>query len=257
LENSNLHSAAILFVDDEKSILETLRRLFRKSNYQCHFAQSGREALEILENNVIDIVVSDMKMPEMTGDQLLKEVSERFPETIRIVLSAFAEDDIVMNAINQGRIWGFIHKPWNNQELLQTIEHAVFTQQVVAERALLKQTLNQYQSYQKDSFQGFIGSSIPMQFVYSSIEKAAPSNASVFIMGESGTGKEVTAKALHDLSKRSDKPFIALNCAAIPSELMESDGVRDIWPCERGFLWRDFTQRWRGHACRWRHAISG
>jgi two-component system repressor protein LuxO len=121
LENSNLHSAAILFVDDEKSILETLRRLFRKSNYQCHFAQSGREALEILENNVIDIVVSDMKMPEMTGDQLLKEVSERFPETIRIVLSAFAEDDIVMNAINQGRIWGFIHKPWNNQELLQTI----------------------------------------------------------------------------------------------------------------------------------------
>jgi DNA-binding NtrC family response regulator len=220
---SSVKTANILFVDDEQSILETLKRFMRNSQYKCFYANSGKAALEILENEIIDIVVSDMKMPEMNGEQLLREVSKTYPETIRIVLSGFSEDELIMAAINEGHIWGFIHKPWNNTELSQAIDQAVFTQQVIAERALLKRTLNQYKAQQKDSFQGFIGSSVSMQFVYSSIEKAAPSNASIMITGESGTGKEVTAKSLHDLSKRADKPFIALNCAAIPSELMESE----------------------------------
>jgi len=222
-QTSSIKTANILFVDDEQSILETLKRFMRNSKYRCFYANSGHEALDILEKEVIDVVVSDMKMPEMTGDELLREVSNKYPETIRIVLSAFSEDDLVMNAINEGHIWGFIHKPWNNSELSQAIDQAVFTQQVIAERALLKRTLNQYQSQQKDQFQGFVGNSVCMQFIYNAIEKAAPSNASVMITGESGTGKEVAARALHDLSKRTDAPFIAINCAAIPSELMESE----------------------------------
>lgn len=224
MENaSQVKVANILFVDDEPSILETLKRFMRNSQYACFYANSGKEALEILEQEVIDVVVSDMKMPQMTGEELLREVSAKYPETIRIVLSAFSEDELVMGAINQGHIWGFIHKPWNNTELAQALDQAVFTQQVVAERALLKRTLNQYKSHQKNEFEGFIGGSVNMQFVYNAIEKAAPSNASVFITGESGTGKEVAARALHNLSKRSEAPFIALNCAAIPSELMESE----------------------------------
>jgi len=222
-QTSSIKTANILFVDDEQGILETLKRFMRNSQYQCFYANSGRDALDILEQEVIDVVVSDMKMPEMTGDELLREVSNKYPETIRIVLSAFSEDDLVMNAINEGHIWGFIHKPWNNNDLSQAIDQAVFTQQVIAERALLKRTLNQYKSQQKDSFQGFIGNSVCMQFIYNAIEKAAPSNASVMITGESGTGKEVAAKALHDLSKRADGPFLAINCAAIPGELMESE----------------------------------
>lgn len=215
--------ANILFVDDEQSILETLKRFMRNSDYQCYYVTSGAEALELMEDTLIDVVVSDMKMPEMTGEELLREISTRYPETIRIVLSGFAEDELVMGAINEGHIWGFIHKPWNNNELAQAIDHAVFTQQVIAERALLKRTLDQYQIQQKDHFQGFVGGSVGMQFIYNAIEKAAPSTASVMITGESGTGKEVAARALHDLSKRKDAPFIALNCAAIPSELMESE----------------------------------
>lgn len=215
--------ANILFVDDEKSILETLKRFMRNSHYQCFYANSGAEALELMEANVIDVVVSDMKMPEMTGEELLREVSRLYPETIRIVLSAFSEDELVMGAINEGHIWGFIHKPWNNSELAQALDQAVFTQQVVAERALLKRTLDQYQLQQKDHFQDFVGSSVTMQFIYNAIEKAAPSTASVMITGESGTGKEVAARALHNLSKRADQPFIAINCAAIPGELMESE----------------------------------
>ncbi len=222
-QDSAIKTANILFVDDEQSILQTLKRFMRNSQYQCFYVDSGRAALELLEEHPIDVIVSDMKMPEMTGEELLREVSARYPETIRIVLSAFSEDELVMGAINEGHIWGFIHKPWNNNELAQAIDQAVFTQQVIAERALLKRTLTRYQRDQKDHFQGFIGSSVSMQFIYNAIEKAAPSNASVMITGESGTGKEVTARALHDLSKRSEEPFIALNCAAIPAELMESE----------------------------------
>jgi len=224
MENTpSVKTANILFVDDEESILGTLKRFMRNSQYQCFYANSGKEALQILEDEVIDVVVSDMKMPEMNGEELLREVSNKYPETVRIVLSAFSEDELVMGAINQGHIWGFIHKPWNNTELAQALDQAIFTQQVIAERALLKRTLNQYKSQQKNEFEGFVGSSVNMQFIYNAIEKAAPSNASVFITGESGTGKEVAARALHSLSKRSGGPFIALNCAAIPGELMESE----------------------------------
>lgn len=222
-ESADIKKANVLFVDDEKSVLETLKRSMRNSDYQCFFANSGAIALDMMEEHYIDVVVSDMKMPEMTGEELLREVSLRYPETIRIVLSAFSEDELVMGAINEGHIWGFIHKPWNHNELLQAIDQAVFTQQVVAERALLKRTLDKYQVQQKDKFQGLVGSSVGMQFIYQAIEKAAPSSASVMITGESGTGKEVAAKALHDLSKRSGASFIVLNCAAIPSELMESE----------------------------------
>jgi len=219
----DIKTANILFVDDEPNILETHKRFMRKSQYRCFYASSGAEALEILESDVIDVIISDMKMPEMTGEELLREVSRKYPETIRIVLSAFSEDEMVMGAINEGHIWGFVHKPWNNNELSQAIDQAVFTQQVVAERALLKRTLGQYQRDHKDHFQGFVGSSVSMQFIYNAIEKAAPSTASVMITGESGTGKEVAAKALHDLSKQSGGPFVAINCAAIPGELMESE----------------------------------
>jgi len=224
LEHSEQVSlATVLFVDDEPSILSALRRLMRKTPYECLFANSGKEALEILENTAVDVVISDMKMPEMSGEQLLAEVAKTYPETVRIVLSGYSEERMVMAAINEGRIWGFIHKPWNETELRQAIEQAVFTQQIVAERSLLKRSLAQYRSNIKEAFEGFVGASINMQFIYNSIERAAPSTASVFIMGESGTGKEVAAQAIHQRSNRKDAPFIALNCAAIPSELMESE----------------------------------
>lgn len=215
--------ATILFVDDEENILSALKRLMRKAPFHTLFANSGAEALDILEEQAVDVVVSDMKMPEMSGDQLLSEVARLYPETVRIVLSGFSEENLVMSAINDGRIWGFIHKPWNDAELRQSLDQAVFTQQVIAERALLRHTLNKYKAAQKEHFMDFIGSSVPMQMVYTCIEKAAPSSASVFVTGESGTGKELVARAIHQLSPRKEQPFIALNCAAIPSELMESE----------------------------------
>ena len=216
-------TATILFVDDEKNILGALRRLMRGAPYECLFAETGVEALALLREHPVDVVISDMKMPGMSGEDLLAEVASLYPETVRMVLSGYSEESMIMGAINTGRIWGFIHKPWNDAELKQTIEHAVFTQRVIAERALLVHTVARYKAAYKESFAGFIGKSVAMQFVYNSIEKAAPSKASVFVTGESGTGKELAVRAIHQLSPRADRPFIALNCAAIPGELMESE----------------------------------
>lgn len=221
--SENTSRATVLFVDDETAILSSLKRLMNESHNECFYANSGDEALSMLEEMSIDIVVSDMRMPNMNGAELLATVAQLYPETVRLVLSGYSDGNMVMSAINEGRIWGYINKPWDDEQLLMTLEQAIFTQQVVAERALLRRTLDYYELNSKDKFCGFVGSSVPMQFVYSAIERAAPSSASVFITGPSGTGKEVTAKALHDLSKRKDKCFLALNCAAIPSELMESE----------------------------------
>lgn len=221
--SAELSKANILFVDDEKDILSALKRVTRKLNANCHFVDNGAEALEILEQVPMDVVVSDMRMPGMTGAELLTRVAELYPETIRIVLSGYSDSDMVMAAINEGKIWSYINKPWDDNQLNITLEHATFTQQIITERALLRRTLAQYESHRKDYFSGFIGSSIPMQFIYQAIERAAPSSASVFITGPSGVGKEVAARAIHDNSKRQGKAFYALNCAAIPSELMESE----------------------------------
>ena len=213
----------ILFVDDENSILRALERTTLDLDADCHFADSGKKALEIMANTPVDVVVSDMRMPEMTGVELLSQVAELYPETIRIVLTGYLDEDSIIESVNSGRIWGFLKKPWDDQELIITLEQAFFTQELIAERSLLKQTVERYENKQRNKFSGFIGSSMPMQFLYSAIERAAPSQASVFITGPSGAGKEVAAEAIHQYSKRSDKPFIALNCAAIPSELMESE----------------------------------
>jgi len=218
-----MNKPIILFVDDEPFILRTLERVASKVDAVILTAPSGKQALDILNEYSVDVIVSDLKMPNMDGNQLLEKVANISPETVRIVLTGCDDMDMVLNSINDGHIWGYLHKPWDNYELIVKLKQALQLQQVLAERTLMRRTIDQYQKYHKASFEGFIGDSVPMQFVYSCIEQSAPSNASVFITGPSGSGKEVAAQAIHRLSKRKNGPFIALNCAAIPSELMESE----------------------------------
>lgn len=213
----------ILLVDDEPSVINALTRLLKPLKLDIFSASNGVEALQKLQENPVDIVISDLSMPEMNGADLLSQVAQDYPETIRIMLTAYADLEKVLNAVNEGKVWGYMQKPWNNDELLITIEQALQFQEVIAEKSLLKRTLDRYQKIKRPIFEGFIGDSMAMQFVYSAIEKSSPSNASVFITGKSGTGKEVAAEAIHNRSKRSNAPFIALNCAAIPQELMESE----------------------------------
>ncbi|MFT6208938.1 MAG: DNA-binding NtrC family response regulator [Colwellia sp.] len=219
----NLNKSVILFVDDEPAILRSLQRIAGKVDATILTAASGGEALEVIKKCHVDVIVSDINMPNMDGNQLLEQVAQISPETVRIVLTGCDNMDMVLNAINSGHIWGFLHKPWDNFELIVKLKQALHLQHILAERTLMRRTIDQYQKYHKAKFEGFIGDSIPMQFVYSCIEQSAPSSASVFITGPSGSGKEVAAQAIHRLSKRKNGPFIALNCAAIPSELMESE----------------------------------
>lgn len=216
-------TSRLLLVDDEQEVLDALTRVFRKLDITIFTANSGQEGLDILANECIDIVISDLRMPNMDGNQFLRKAAANYPEVIRMMLTAHTEIEQVISAINEGRIWGYMQKPWNNRELVIAVEQAIKHKSMMAERSMLKQVVNRYQQFHKTKFEGFIGDSIPMQFVYQSIEQAAPSSASIFITGESGTGKEVAAEAIHRLSKRKNSPFIALNCAAIPSDLMESE----------------------------------
>ncbi|MDX2369526.1 MAG: sigma-54 dependent transcriptional regulator [Colwellia sp.] len=218
-----MNKPRILFVDDEKLILNSLKRIASKLDADIITAESGTLALEILANQSVDVIVSDIKMPKMDGIQLLEQVAKLSPETVRIVLTGSDDMSLVLSAINQGRVWGYLQKPWDNNDLIITLKQALELQQILAERTLMRRTIDQYQQYRKTKFEGFIGDSVPMQFVYSCIEQCSSSNASVFITGPSGSGKEVAAQAIHRLSKRNKNNFIALNCAAIPSELMESE----------------------------------
>lgn len=217
------NDATILFVDDEEEILNSLRRIMRKTDANCLYASSGKEGLAVLSEENVDIVVSDMKMPEMNGVDFLTEVADHYPETVRLVLTGHADFDFVMGAINSGKVFGYLHKPWQNDELLNTLKQALQTRNLQLERMLLMRSLSRFERFNRHKFHGFIGDSPEMQVVYQTIEMVAPSDASVFITGSSGTGKEVAAEAIHLSSKRADKPFIALNCAAIPNELVESE----------------------------------
>jgi len=219
----NETNASILFVDDEPEILTALTRLLRGTYITVHTAISGEKGLQVMEQQNIDIVVSDKNMPGMNGNDFLQKVAEQWPETVRIMLTAYTELNDVISAINSGRIWSYMKKPWDNEELKLNIQQALNYSEVLAERSLLRHTLEQVQSKRKRNFMKFIGQSTAMQFVYDAIENCASSNASVFITGPSGAGKELAADALHQLSPRKDNPLVCLNCAAIPSELMESE----------------------------------
>lgn len=219
----NLIGARILLVDDEQFILEAVKIGLAHIDCEVITANDGVEALALMKANPADIIVSDMSMPNMSGQELLQHIADDYPETIRMVLTATAELSIILSAVNSGRIWGYMEKPWNNDQLLLTLDQAMTTRNALLERSLLKRTLEHYQQFQKNIFEGFIGESVAMQVIYKAIEYCAPSNASVFITGSNGTGKEVAAAAIHNRSKRKEKKMVAINCAAIPSELMESE----------------------------------
>ena len=217
------NNATIIFVDDEQEILNALRRAMRKTDANCIFIDNPEEALELLASQPADIVVSDIKMPGMNGVDFLSEVSSLYPETVRLVLSGHADFDFVMGAVNSGKVYGYLHKPWKNEDLIASLKQALHTRSLQLERMLLMRSLSKFERFNRHQFHGFIGDSAEMQLVYHTIEMVGPSNASVFITGSSGTGKEIAAQAIHLSSKRADKPFIALNCAAIPNDLVESE----------------------------------
>ena len=204
--------AKILVIDDEAAIRRILKEILEHEQYQVDDAVSAIEALPLVKENEYDAILCDIKMPQMDGIEFLEE-AKKISDAPVIMISGHGTIDTAVEAIKKGA-FDYISKPPDLNRLLITLRNALDKSQLMTETKALKKVVNR--KYQ------MIGSSAPMNEIHDIIEKVAPTNARVLIEGENGTGKELVARQLHELSNRSFAPFIEVNCAAIPSELIES-----------------------------------
>ena len=207
----------ILIVDDEDQMRELLAKVLEKNGYQVTTAPDGGSALGLLEKESMDLVVTDVRMPGMDGMEALKAIKELNPDTGVIIMTAFGSIDQAVQAVKEGA-HDYISKPFKIDEMLLTIRKALEERRLRREVTTLRQELRT-----RYHFENLIGKSRAMQEVFRLIEQVATSRSTVMIYGKSGTGKELVARAIHYNSLRSTKAFVVVNCAAIPSELLESE----------------------------------
>ncbi|MDD2366906.1 MAG: sigma-54 dependent transcriptional regulator [Desulfuromonadaceae bacterium] len=207
----------ILVVDDELSMREFLSILLEREGYNVSVADSADEALKIMETALFDLVLSDVNMPGLSGIDLLSIIKKKTPETAVLMLTAFSAAEQAVEAMKLGA-YDYICKPFKNEEIKQLIKNALEKQGLIRENRMLKNDVNQ-----RDSFCGIIGKSSKMRSLFDMIQKVAVSQSTVLILGESGTGKELVARSVHTCSTRKTKPFVAVNCGAIPENLIESE----------------------------------
>jgi len=208
----------ILVVDDEAHVREMLKKgLSQLGEFSVETAQNGLEAVEKIEKDVFDLVLTDLKMPEMDGIELLKTIKGTRPEIMVILMTAYGSIETAIEAIKNGAN-DFVTKPIDFNDLLIRITKSQNESLLLRENRLLRMEVKK-----KFEFNNIIGKSKKMQEVFSLIEKVAPSNSTVIIYGASGTGKELVAKAIHYHSPRGDRVFMPFNCGAIPETLVESE----------------------------------
>jgi two-component system response regulator PilR (NtrC family) len=210
-------TARILVVDDEQSMQEFLEIFLRREGYDVVTAGDVDTAVAHLEADEIDLVITDMQMPEKTGLDLLLEAREVSPETISIVVTAFGTTDSAITAMKEGA-YDYLTKPFKVDELRIVIEKALEKKILSSENRRLRRELRS-----QARGRNIIGHSDPMQKVYDLITQVAETKTNVLVSGESGTGKELVARAIHEQSPRHDQPFVAINCGAIPENLLESE----------------------------------
>ncbi|MFO7983076.1 MAG: sigma-54 dependent transcriptional regulator [Desulfuromonadales bacterium] len=207
----------ILVIDDEPHNTEALKLLLEKEGYKIDSAASGEEALEILKKRPFEIVLTDLFLPGVSGIDILKKVKEDAPQTNVIVVTGQASAETAVEAMKEGA-FDYITKPFNFEKLKIQVAKAAEKSALVAENVFLRQQLRG-----KYKFNNIIGTSMPMQQIFTRMEKILHTESTVMVLGESGTGKELVARALHYNGQRKDKPFVAINCGAIPGELLESE----------------------------------
>ncbi|MFC2172210.1 sigma-54-dependent transcriptional regulator [Acidobacteriota bacterium] len=207
----------ILVVDDEKGMRDFLNILLDKEGYEVRLAGSGLKAKEILSKDLFDLIISDIKMPDISGIELLEYVKEVSPDTIAILITAFASTQTAIAALKLGAC-DYITKPFDVDEVKFTIRNAIEKKRLVQENIYLRQKLSE-----GNKFANIIGTSPGMKAVFEMISKVLETNSTVLIAGESGTGKELVARAVHFESRRKGKRFVSINCAAMPESLLESE----------------------------------
>src|SRR5437762_5469307 len=210
---------SMLVIDDEQGILETLRILLKNEGFDVTIAQGGKAGLEQLKNSAPDIVLTDLKMPGVTGIEILSAVRSQDPETPVILMTAQASLQTAIQAVNEGAFY-YIQKPFSNDDMIAICRRAAEHRRLRAENKQLKQEIRRRERF---GLSKPLGKSKLFFDVLRLSEQVAPTESTVLIQGESGTGKEVIARYLHELSTRAEGQFLSLNCGALPESLLESE----------------------------------
>lgn len=207
----------ILIVDDEQSYRQLLTLVFQEEGHSVRTAMNGRQALAEIEKEPVEVIVSDVKMPDMDGIELLRALRETQPDVGVVLMTAFASVDTAREAFKLGAD-DFIQKPFDVEELKLIVRKTLEKQELIAENQAFKRAQRD-----RGSVRNIIGNSGKMQAIFQMIETVAEVQSTVLITGESGTGKELVARAIHDMSPRAEKPFISINCGAFTETLLESE----------------------------------
>jgi len=207
----------VLVVDDEQSMRELLGIMLKQAGYAVTLAGGGEAAIEALQNEAFDLIITDLRMRKVDGLAVLRATKEHSPRTVVLVVTAFASTETAVEAMKLGA-YDYVTKPFKLDELRLTIANALERKRLQDENRELKRQLRR-----EHGFDGFIGKSPRMLEVFETIRKTADSGSTVMITGESGTGKELVARALHEESSRRSGPFVSVNCGAVPETLMESE----------------------------------
>jgi len=210
-------SARILVVDDEESMCQVLDIMLSREGYQVTVARSGREAVKVLEKEKFDLLLSDMKLGDLTGLDVFRAAKQKDPNALMIMISAFASAETAVEAMNLGA-YDYVPKPFDNEELRQAVAKALKHKTLASEKKALDDDLRENLHFDR-----IVGNSPRMMYIYGMIRQVAGTCTNVLITGESGTGKELIARAIHEQSDRRDNPFVAINCGGIPETLMESE----------------------------------
>ena len=207
----------ILVVDDELSMRELLEYLLIREGYQVSLAENGKKAISMLGKKPYDLLLCDIKLGDMTGLDVLRASKKQYPDSVVVMISAFATAETAVEAMNEGA-YDYVPKPFDNDELLATIEKALNLKTIEHEKEIIEDEM-----IKNRHFDMIVGNSPGMLHIYKMIRQVAQTRTNILITGESGTGKELIARAIHNESNRRDRPFVVINCGGIPETLMESE----------------------------------